>query len=189
MICTYEFELFEKNNQWCAFPFDLPSATQGNSMQEACESAADFLHEIALDSLVNNRTMPPATFGNKLEHDGERLVVSVSASLADVEKVSAARAAEILGVSRSRITAMLAHGLLEGWRDGRNTWITLNSVNARLEYAPKAGRPPMAASIEPHASQRAVAQAGTSDGGQLGRAADHSARAALAAATSAHKRA
>lgn len=85
---------------------------------------------------------PPApTFDNALEHDGVRLIVSVDASLDDVDKVSASEAARMLNVVPSRITAMIDSGLLDGWRDGRNTWITESSVKARLESARKAGRP------------------------------------------------
>ncbi len=55
--------------------------------------------------------------------------------------MSAAEAARALGVTRPRVTAMLASGLLDGWREGRNTWVTEASVGARLADARKAGRP------------------------------------------------
>ena len=68
-------------------------------------------------------------------------VVSVEATLDSIPKVSASEAARMLAVGRSRITAMLAAGLLDGWRDGRNTWVTLDSVEARKADPRMAGRP------------------------------------------------
>ena len=35
--------------------------------------------------------------------------------------------------------AMLASNLLEGWRDGRNTFVTVDSINARLAEPPQSG--------------------------------------------------
>lgn len=138
---VYEFELFKGECQWCAVPFDLPGATQGADVSEASESAADLLREIVLDSLVSHVPLPKPTFGNKLQHEGTRLVVSVEASLANVPKLSAAQAADLLGVTRSRVSAMISSRLLDGWRDGRNTWVTRASVEARLADPRPAGRP------------------------------------------------
>lgn len=47
----------------------------------------------------------------------------------------------MLGVSRGRVSQMLAAGQLEGFRRGRATFVTRESVKARLVEAPKAGRP------------------------------------------------
>ena len=119
MQYTYEFEMWRGEFAWIAAPFDLAGITQG---------------EIP----------PKATFGHEPSHGGVRLVVSVDATLDDIEKVSAAQAAELLGVSRSRVTAMLHSGLLEGWKDGRNTWVTKASIDARLASPTPAGRPKVA---------------------------------------------
>jgi len=47
--------------------------------------------------------------------------------------MSASEAAEVLGVSRSRISQLIKACLLYGYRDGRNTWVTCDSVEARLK--------------------------------------------------------
>ena len=47
----------------------------------------------------------------------------------------------MLGVSRGRVSQMLAAGQLEGFRRGRAMFVTRESVKARLAEAPKAGRP------------------------------------------------
>lgn len=141
MQYTYEFEMWRGEGGWCIAPFGLPGATQGNDVEDACESAADLLRETIRDYIFRNEKPPAPTFDNEPEHGGVRVVVSVDASLNGVEKVSAAQAAELLGVSRSRITHMISSGLLDGWKEGRNSWVTKASVDARLAAPVKAGRP------------------------------------------------
>lgn len=145
MQYTYEFEMWHGEKEWCIVPFGLPGATQGVDVEDACESAADLLRETVRSHLMEGAPMPKPTFDNKPEHGGVRVVVSVDASLDDVDKVSASQAAELLGVSRSRITAMLSSGLLDGWKEGRNTWVTKSSVEAAIASPRSAGRPRKAA--------------------------------------------
>lgn len=45
---------------------------------------------------------------------------------------SAGFGAKRSGASRPRVTQMLASGALAGWKDGRNTRVVAESVNARL---------------------------------------------------------
>ena len=141
MQYTYEFELWRGEASWCIAPFNLPGATQGDDVEDACESAADLLRETVRDYLMRGQQPPAARFGNEPAHGGVRVIVSVDASLADVERVTASQAADILGVSRPRITAMLSSGLLDGWKEGRNTYVTRASVEARLAHPQPAGRP------------------------------------------------
>lgn len=55
--------------------------------------------------------------------------------------VSAAEASRMLGVSAGRITHMLDAGVLDGYREGRRTWVSVASIEKRLSEIPKAGRP------------------------------------------------
>ena len=55
--------------------------------------------------------------------------------------VSAAQAARELGVSAGRVTHMLDAGLLEGYRQGRRTYVSESSIQARLAENPRSGRP------------------------------------------------
>lgn len=141
MQYTYEFEMWRGERYWCIEPFGLGGITQGADVQDACESAADLLREIVRDFLMNRRELPAPTFGNEVRHEGVRVIVSVDAALSDIPRVTAAEAAKALGVNRSRITAMLADGKLDGWREGRNTWVTQESLNARLKEGSRPGRP------------------------------------------------
>ena len=137
MQYTYEFEMWRGEFAWIAAPFDLVGITQGVDVEDVCESAADLLRELAREYLMRGETPPKATFDHEPSHGGVRLIVSVDVTLDDIEKVSAAQAAELLGVSRSRVTAMLHSGLLEGWKDGRNTWV----AKAEHRRAPCLPRP------------------------------------------------
>lgn len=141
MQYTYEFEMWRGEFGWIAEPFGLDGITQGESIDDLSESAADLLREIVRDHIMSGHEMPAATFGNDLTHDGIRLIVSVDAAMSDIPKISAAEAARELNVSRPRVTAMLGSGLLDGWKEGRNTWVTLASVEARKADSRKAGRP------------------------------------------------
>lgn len=141
MQYTYEFELWRGEREWCIAPFVLGGATQGATIKEACESAADLLRELVQDYLMHGETPPADSFDNAPCNGGVRVIVSVDTSLADVERISAAEAAAQLGVSRSRISAMINTGLLDGWREGRNTWVTTASVEARKQQPVSAGRP------------------------------------------------
>lgn len=141
MQYTYECELWRGEKEWCIEPFGIEGITQGENVEDVCESAADLLREIICDYLIRGEQPPKATFGSALQHEGVRAIVSVEVSLDNVEKVSASEAARILHVSRSRITAMIEAGLLDAWRDGRNTWVSRASVDARFANPCKPGRP------------------------------------------------
>lgn len=110
MQYTYEFEMWRGEFAWIAAPFDLVGITQGVDVEDVCESAADLLRELAREYLMRGETPPKATFDHEPSHGGVRLIVSVDVTLDDIEKVSAAQAAELLGVSRSRCDGYAAFG-------------------------------------------------------------------------------
>lgn len=61
--------------------------------------------------------------------------------LTDIPAMTAADAARALGVSTARVAQLVSAGLLDSWRDGTRRMVSRASVEARLEDAPKAGRP------------------------------------------------
>jgi excisionase family DNA binding protein len=69
------------------------------------------------------------------------MVIAVSTSLNEIDAVRASEAAELLGVSRARVSHMIRDNLLEGFRRGRDSYVTRDSVNARLADPRPAGRP------------------------------------------------
>lgn len=90
---------------------------------------------------MHGAQLPAPTFDNAPKHGGHVGVVAVETSLEAVDCVTASEAAEMLGVSRGRVSQMLAAGQLEGWRRGASTFVTRASVHARLTERPHPGRP------------------------------------------------
>ena len=123
---------------------DLPGCfTEGDDYAEAVEMAADAMKTyVAL--LLLNGTNPP-----KVEHyDCPEGCILVAVSfetdegyIVEGEVVSAAEASRRLGVTPGRVTHMLDAGVLDGYRKGRRTYITVASIKARLADKPGAGRP------------------------------------------------
>ncbi len=141
MLHVYEFEIFKDGDFYLAFPFDMDGGTQGRSIQEASEMAADWLQVEMEQCAMHDLPFPKATFGNEPKYGGERLLVAVNAGKDTVRRMTAAEAARRLGVTRGRVSQMMDVDLLETFElDGRK-WVTEDSVNARLADKPKAGRP------------------------------------------------
>lgn len=143
MMRVYEFEVFPgESGMMMAFPYDMDGGTQGEDLAEACEMAADWLQSEMEYRAVNGLDFPAATFGNEPAHEGGKtIIVAVNADRGTVDKMSASAAAKALGVTPGRVSQMLAAGQLQGWREGRDTWVTKKSIDARLAAPRGAGRP------------------------------------------------
>ena len=146
MLHVYEFEVFEGGQGLLAFPYDLEGGTQGEDFGDVCGAAADWLQSEMEERHLHGLPFPEPTFGNAPRHGGRTIVVAVRASKDTVPRVSAARAARMLGVTPGRVSQMIAANLLEAFRDddGRHVWITVASVEARLAEHPGPGRPRLA---------------------------------------------
>ena len=141
MLYIYEFEVFQSEGYLVAIPFDFDGATQGRNEKEVAEMAADWLKLEIEYRLIDNQKIPEASFGNEPQKGGRSMIVAVEASLDTINAVQAYQAADMLKVSRGRVSQMLSVGLLKGFRKGRDAFITLDSINARLNEMPKVGRP------------------------------------------------
>ena len=138
---VYEFEIVQDEGWYVASPYDLPGGTQGEDFEDLCLMVADWLKITLEDFDMRGETPPRPTFGNAPRHGGTNMVFAVQAGRETVEKVTASEAARLLGVRRARVTQLLASARLIGYRDGRNTYVTMDSVRARLEKQPRGGRP------------------------------------------------
>ena len=141
MQYTYEFEVFENEGRFIAYPFDMDGATQGRDIREVALMAADWLRSDMEHRLLHDIKIPVATFGNRPVEGGMVMLMSVEAAIAQIKRLSAAEAARMLGVSPSRVTHMIKAGILESFKDGHRSWVTLQSVEARLSKPRSAGRP------------------------------------------------
>lgn len=129
---TYEFEVVpDSEGGYVAIPYDLPGATQGEDFDDLCDMTADFLKKLVEYHDVHGLELPRPTYGNEPKNGGKTMLVSVTAGRETVAKLSAAQAAHELGVTPGRITQLIAANQLEGWREGRNTYVTVDSVLAR----------------------------------------------------------
>jgi len=142
MFHVYEFEVFEDEGYYLAFPFDWEGGTQGRDLADVCEMAADWLRVMCEDCAMHDKPFPPQTFGNRPEHGGTILLVGVEAGKNTVRKATPSEAARRLGASPERVRQMMDEGLLESFSDGGQTWVTLDSIEARAaELHPAEGLP------------------------------------------------
>ncbi len=142
MLHVYEFEIFEDEGWMLAFPYDMDGGTQGKDFGEACEMAAGWLKDEMDHRAMHDLPFPDATFGNEPAHEGGKtVIVAVDSDKAAIPRMTAAAAADMLGVTPGRVSQMMAAGKLETFEDDGRIWVTRASVEARKAMAPKAGRP------------------------------------------------
>ena len=142
MIHVYEFEIFPDEGMYSAIPFDMEGGTCGSDFDDACFMAGDWLRTEMEQRDIRDEGFPHATFGNEPRHPGGKVIAfATDAGRDTVRKVTASEAARMLDVTPGRVTQMIDAGLLTAWREGHRTWVSVDSVNARLAESPKAGRP------------------------------------------------
>ena len=141
MLFVREFEFVPEDGGYVAVPCDMDGATEGATLEDAVAMAADWLRLMAVDSLVHGSALPGGGAGHAPREGGTVIAVAVEASLSDAPSVTAAQAAEALGVSTARVAQMCASGQLASWKVGRTRMVAVESIEERLAEAPKAGRP------------------------------------------------
>ena len=119
----------------------VDAGTFGSDLNDAVESAADFLACMVDDHLMGGVDLPAPDFGHEPQHGGKIIAVAVSCELNDTPAVTAADAARMLGVSSARVSQLINAELLDSWKDGTKRMVSKASIEARLADAPKAGRP------------------------------------------------
>lgn len=123
------------------FP-DLPGCfTFGESYEEAARMAADAAKTYVASLLAHGDDIPAS---HVREVPGASMLICFEADASYVvrgETVSAAEASRMLGVSAGRVTHMLDSGILQGYRRGRRTYVTVESIEKRAASHPGAGRP------------------------------------------------
>lgn len=147
MFYLCEFELYEEEGMVTASPFGLEGGTCGSDFRDAAEMAADWLKGDADMRLMLGRDLPELPIGNEPSHGGQLLLVGVDASLDNIDALPAHEAAELLGVSRARVSQMMKSQQLFGFRKGRDAFVTRDSLRARMAEKPKSGRPKKKAAV------------------------------------------
>ena len=125
---------------------DLPGCfTYGDTVEDAASMAADAANTdgAARNAQCADVPKPTRRAVDRTAHKG--LIEVDSSYIVSGEVVSAAEAARMLGVSAGRVTHMIDSGVLQGYRRGRRTYVTVESVEERIASNPGAGRPKAAA--------------------------------------------
>ena len=111
----------------------------GETVKEACENLAGCLQLAIADMLDNGEERPVPDFG-----EIPRLVLCVEVSDSLIKEsacMTISEAADELGVSAGRVAQLLDAGLLTAAHPTGKRMVTIESVNARKQSAPKRGRP------------------------------------------------
>lgn len=136
MVCICEFEFYEADSgAIIAVPLSFEGeGTFGDDLEDAVESAADWLMCTVDDALMAGRDMPPTRLDNEPRRGGRVIALAVARELGDIPAMTAADAARALGVTPARVSQLIKAGKLESWRDGTKRMVSRASVEARIEY-------------------------------------------------------
>jgi predicted RNase H-like HicB family nuclease len=119
--------------------------TCGKGMDEAVAMAADAMMTFIAALVKFGDPVPDSTFGHKAPKGGKVMAVSFETDASYiVDTVAPSVAAEMLGVTRGRVSQMVRAGALEAIKDEAGTRILRSSVETRLSEPRSAGRPKMA---------------------------------------------
>lgn len=122
------------------FP-DLPEChTDGDDLEDAADMAAEAMSLVIESYIDHARSLPKPSL--TFRPDGGALLAFVSCEVDTSDRlVSARSAAELLGVSDARVRQLIGSGRLQGKKQGRDNFVYLWSVKARLAAPRLAGRP------------------------------------------------
>jgi len=116
--------------------------SQGSTLNEALEMAADALVTYVAALLTYGDPIPSPVFGHQAPEGGKVVAISFEAYASYIiDAVSPSEAASILGVSRGRVSQMIKTGVLDAYKIAGETRVDLASVKARLSAPRRAGRP------------------------------------------------
>lgn len=136
-ICEFEFYDDGEGSVAALCLNGWGGATFGDNLEDAGESAADWLTCMVDDCLMNRRELPPVELGHEPQRGGMVVALAVSRELSNIPAMTAADAARELGVSTARITQLANARLLDSWKEGSRRMVSKASVEARLEDAQK----------------------------------------------------
>lgn len=144
---TYVYQAVLTPDEDGGYDVEFPSLpgcfTCGDTIAEAAEQSVDAASTYVAALVKDGLAVPEPEFIEPAD-GGLSMMVAFSTDegyIVEGETVSAAEAARRLSVSPGRITHMLDSGILTGYRKGRRTYVTVESIAARLTDTPHSGRP------------------------------------------------
>lgn len=121
---------------------DFPGCfTYGETLEDAAAMAADAAKTYVASKILHGETVPKSSIQDTGKASLLIFFETDETYIVQGETVSAAEAARMLKVSAGRVTHMLDSGILDGYRRGRRTYVTVASIERRLATNPGAGRP------------------------------------------------
>ena len=111
----------------------------GDDLEDALEAAHEALSHTVDESLINGTRLPQWEIGHDARRGGQVIAVAVTRELSGIPAICASDAADILGISRSRVGQLCRRGLLESWKEGRSRMVSLRSIHERLLSRQEAG--------------------------------------------------
>lgn len=116
--------------------------TEGDTYEQAIEMAVDALKTYVGALIRDGDPVPKATFGHIAGKDERVVVVSFETDASYIlNAVDPCIAAEMLGVSRGRVSQLIRSGQLKSYKVGLFPMVDVESIEERLKNPPKAGRP------------------------------------------------
>ena len=119
MIYIREFEFYSSDGYVLAVPCDMSGGTFGVALEEAAESAADWLFETITDHLIANEVVPGGKLGHEPVHGGKVIAIAVNASLGNVD----AMRRECLASAPRALHRCAPAGSLHPGRTGASEWL------------------------------------------------------------------
>lgn len=148
MIVIQEFEVYpDPEGGYAVEPCGLAGATEGDTYEEAVEMAVDWLRVHALAALERGSEFKGNGLGHTPCHSGMVVTVATNVELSDIPAVTAAEAADMLGVSTARVAQLCRDGSLNSWKVGSTRMVSRDSIEYRLVAKSEAGRPCKAAMV------------------------------------------
>ncbi|MDD5806945.1 MAG: hypothetical protein PUD02_06410 [Eggerthellales bacterium] len=143
MLWRYEFEVCELGFHQVLFPCDFDEALVIPLQVDCVGAFEEWLTDLVRRYAMEGRPMPRGSIANMPHRKGRVCVGYVDSSNYDEagSVVRAAEAARMLGVTSCRVSQMIKSHQLEGYREGRKSWVTLASVRKRKATHPGPGRP------------------------------------------------
>lgn len=146
----YEAILMPREKGWEARIADLDIVTQGEDVADAAYMAQDALALRISGLLAEGRDVPErGRFGGACPEGGMAVGILTLAEPGTIfdETMSVREAADVLGVTRARIHALVAAGKLRSVKSGNARMISASDVMARFNAPRAAGRPAKGAAL------------------------------------------
>ncbi|WP_204793802.1 type II toxin-antitoxin system HicB family antitoxin [Olsenella profusa] len=140
----YEALLVPRGRRWETSVPELGLVTEGDSMEEAAYRAQDAIALNVSGRLADGEDVPEVgSFGHTCPEGGMTLGILTVAEPGRIfdETMSVQEAADVLGVSRSRIHALLAAGALGSVKVGNARMVSASDVMRRFNTPHAPGRP------------------------------------------------